>query len=94
MGIACGKSSLTLNNINMAPKNILITGGNRGIGLQLVKEFLKTSPDHLFATCRDPSKADDLNALAKDNPNLHVLKLEVTDHSAYQGIADKVGKYV
>ena len=66
MGIACGKSSLTLNNINMAPKNILITGGNRGIGLQLVKEFLKTSPDHLFATCRDPSKADDLNALAKD----------------------------
>ena len=74
----------------MSPSNILITGCNRGIGLELVKEFLKLKPANLFATCRDPAKADDLNALGKDNPNLHVLKLEITDHSAYQGIADKV----
>ena len=74
----------------MAPANIFITGCNRGIGLELVKEYLKQKPANLFATCRDPSKADDLNALAKENPNLHVLKLEITDHSAYQGVVDKV----
>ncbi|VDL68038.1 unnamed protein product, partial [Nippostrongylus brasiliensis] len=42
----------------MAPYSILITGANRGIGLALVKEFLKNSGiTHLIATARDPSGA-------------------------------------
>ena len=78
----------------MGPANIFITGCNRGIGLELVKQFLKLKPANLFATCRDPAKAADLNALAEGNPNLHILKLEMTDLAAFQGIADKVRMFL
>ncbi|VDL66154.1 unnamed protein product, partial [Nippostrongylus brasiliensis] len=62
----------------MAPYSILITGANRGIGLALVKEFLKNSGiTHLIATARDPSGAKELNDI-KDN-RLKILKLDVTN---------------
>ena len=51
-------------------------------------------PKHLFATCRDPSKADELTALAKDHPELHVLRLEVSDHSQYEPLARTVANKV
>jgi len=58
----------------MAPKNILITGCNRGIGLELVKQMLKRgnedAPSKLIATCRDTNKAEELMAL-KEGDNWH-----------------------
>ncbi len=49
----------------MSPWNVLITGCNRGIGLELAKYFAREKPTNLFVTCRDPSKAEELAALAK-----------------------------
>ena len=74
----------------MAPANILITGCNRGIGLELAKEYLRQTPKNLFVTCRDSAKAKDLKELAGGNINLHVLQLEVTDHGAYPKIRETV----
>ena len=38
--------------------NVLVTGANRGIGLGLVRAFLKDNKiEYLFATCRDPQGA-------------------------------------
>eukprot|EP00095_Tigriopus_kingsejongensis_P008232 maker-scaffold591_size129331-snap-gene-0.21 protein:Tk08232 transcript:maker-scaffold591_size129331-snap-gene-0.21-mRNA-1 annotation:"hypothetical protein HELRODRAFT_194898" len=80
----------------MSPKSVFITGCNRGIGLELVKQFLQspTPPAHLFATCRDPTKAPELTALAKAHTNLHVLKLDITDHTAYPEIVKGVSQKV
>ncbi|KAK3084517.1 hypothetical protein FSP39_014628 [Pinctada imbricata] len=41
------------------PSSIFITGANRGIGLEFVKQFTKFAPPpkHIFATCRNPSDA-------------------------------------
>lgn len=38
---------------------VLITGANRGIGLEFVRQFLKLEhpPQKIIATCRDPEKA-------------------------------------
>ncbi len=78
----------------MAKCNVLITGCNRGIGLELTKHFLKLCPTNLFVTCRDPTKADELTTLAKANSNMHVLTLDVKDHSTYDGVVKAVGDKV
>lgn len=38
------------------PRSVLVTGSNRGIGLELVKQLVGKSnpPERIFATCRDP----------------------------------------
>jgi len=75
------------------PKNIFITGCNRGLGLEFVKQYLKRSPqpNKLVVTCRDPSKAEELTALASANPSiLTVLKLETTDYEAFPELVKKI----
>lgn len=57
-------------------QSVLITGANRGIGLQLTRHFLDQGWQ-VIATCRKPDAAPALAALA--GPRLRVLPLEVTD---------------
>ncbi len=44
----------------MNPKSVFITGANRGLGLEFVKQFLKLPqpPTYIFAACRSPDKAE------------------------------------
>lgn len=58
-------------------KNILVTGSNRGIGYELVNQ-LSLRGDRVFATCRNPTKADNLQKLAKVRSNLTIHTLDVT----------------
>ena len=64
----------------MNVKSVLITGASRGIGLAFVKQYLnlQQSPDHVFATCRDPATAQDLTSLRNSHDNLFIIKLDVT----------------
>ena len=60
-------------------KHCLVTGANRGIGLEFVRQLLARG-DHVVAACRHPGKASALNALAGEHPGrLHVLPLDVAD---------------
>jgi len=79
------------------PRSVLITGCNRGIGLELIKQFLRhktPSPSVVIATCRNPDKADELRAVAKDYSNLHILPLDVNDCDSFGDFAKKVGDIV
>ncbi|XP_003229926.1 C-signal [Anolis carolinensis] len=73
------------------PESVLVTGANRGIGLELVKQLLgkERPPKTLFATCRDPQGpgAQELRALASKHPNLVILKLEATNPASIQSAA-------
>ena len=82
--------------MSIVPRSVLITGCNRGIGLELVKQFLahKTPPSVLIATCRNLEKADDLTSIAKDNPSLHVLSLDVNNTDSFSDFAQKVSDLV
>lgn len=53
-------------------KNALITGANRGIGLEFVRQ-LKDKGYYVIGCCRNPSKAKELNSLADE-----VIQLDVT----------------
>jgi short-subunit dehydrogenase involved in D-alanine esterification of teichoic acids len=48
------------SHIKMLARSVLITGCNRGIGLELVKQWLKVDgpPEHIIATCRKPEEVN------------------------------------
>ena len=69
-------------------QRILITGSNRGIGLGLVQEYARHDDTHIFATCRDPQSADELNQVAADSAGrVHVIAL---DAGSPESIAESV----
>ena len=78
----------------MKLNSVLITGANRGIGLQFVIDLLKQNPKHVIATCRDLENAKKLKELACQNSNLHILQLDMTDHSRYDSFVDEVSQIV
>lgn len=67
---------------------VLITGANRGIGLEFVRQ-LAAADWNVIATARNPDGADELKALAKDNPRIVIEKLDVTDHPGMEALAAK-----
>ena len=68
-------------------RNCLVTGANRGLGLEFVRQLLATGA-HVVATCRQPGKATALNALAGEHPGrLHVLPLDVANPKSIAELA-------
>ncbi len=66
--------------------SILITGSNRGIGLGLAQRYAEMGWT-VYATARNPGRADELNALAEQFENLTVDELDVTDDEEIAALA-------
>lgn len=63
-------------------RHILITGANRGLGLELTRQTL-TEGERVFATCRLPEEARALHSMADEHPDrLSILPLDVTDEAS------------
>jgi NAD(P)-dependent dehydrogenase (short-subunit alcohol dehydrogenase family) len=62
---------------------ILITGANRGIGLEFVKQYAAEGAD-VIACCREPAKADALKAI---KGKVRVMALEVTEAASVSALA-------
>ncbi|CAL1540754.1 unnamed protein product [Lymnaea stagnalis] len=62
-------------------RTVLITGASSGLGLEYVRQLvsLDKAPEIVIATCRCPETAVELQSLAKFNPNVKILKLNVED---------------
>lgn len=67
-------------------QNVLITGANRGLGLELTRHYL-TAGDRVFAGCREPQSANELKDLKGE---LQVLPLDVTDDGSVTGALETV----
>jgi NAD(P)-dependent dehydrogenase (short-subunit alcohol dehydrogenase family) len=67
---------------------VLITGANRGIGFEFVRQY-SVRGWKVIATCRNPDSADDLNAFAAEHDNVVIEQLDVTDHAGIDALAGK-----
>jgi NAD(P)-dependent dehydrogenase (short-subunit alcohol dehydrogenase family) len=57
--------------------SVLITGSNRGLGLEWVRQYSEQRW-HVYATCRHPYEADKLNKLAESKMNVTIKRLDIT----------------
>ncbi|MBL8199282.1 MAG: SDR family oxidoreductase [Chromatiales bacterium] len=76
----------SLADLKPGQPTVLITGANRGIGLEYVKQIAARGWN-VIATTRNPDEATELQALAKNNPGVVIEKLDVTDHPAIDALA-------
>ena len=70
--------------------SILITGGNRGLGLEWARQYA-AADWRVYATCRHPAEAAELNKLAGEYPNLSIHRLDVTRQDEIQALAADLG---
>ncbi len=70
---------------------VLITGANRGIGLELARAYAEAG-DRVFAFCRAANDADNLTALAKaSSGKLTVHAMDVADGASIAAAAAAIG---
>jgi NAD(P)-dependent dehydrogenase (short-subunit alcohol dehydrogenase family) len=73
----------------LAEPTVLITGANRGIGLELARVYAERDWN-VIATARRPDAADDLKAMQKKHPKVVIAQLDVTDHARIDELADEL----
>ena len=73
----------------MQTYQVLITGANRGLGLEFAKQYANNGWS-VLACCRDPSSASELLALAATQTRVRVLALDVADFSQIDSLATQL----
>jgi len=68
---------------------VLITGANRGLGLEFARQYA-AGGWQVYATCRRPEKAAELRALAAANSAVRIAALDVTDHAQVDRLAQEL----
>ncbi|MFK7954817.1 MAG: SDR family oxidoreductase [Lysobacterales bacterium] len=68
---------------------VLITGANRGLGLEFVRQYLDRGWQ-VLATCRKPDQAASLKAVRQEHLTLRILPLDVADFSAVDELAEEL----
>ena len=66
---------------------VFITGANRGLGLEFVKEFTEKNYE-VIATCRDLNSSGDLSNLAKSNLTIQLHQLDVSNTKNIQDLSN------
>ena len=74
-------------NCRSEPPVVLITGSNRGIGLEFTRQYAERGWQ-VIATCRRPEAATELQAIARNHSNVIIEALDITDHAAVDRLAE------
>ena len=82
-----GTWAMTANAESHGP-TVLITGSNKGHGLNFVNDYAERGWT-VIATCRRPAEARELQALADKHSNILIERLDVTDFAGVDALATK-----
>ncbi|DBA76074.1 TPA: hypothetical protein ACH3X1_009819 [Trebouxia sp. C0004] len=72
----------------------VITGANRGIGLEQVRQFIEKTKVHVVCTVRKSSKTDHLRSFARQghSKQFSVVEMDTSDEASIQAAAEQVSK--
>lgn len=70
-------------------RTVLITGANRGLGLEFCRQYASAGW-RVIAACREPGAAVALNTLSKQFPNIQIQALDVADFSQIDALSGKL----
>jgi NAD(P)-dependent dehydrogenase (short-subunit alcohol dehydrogenase family) len=68
---------------------VLITGANRGLGLEFVRQYADDGWS-VVATCRDPSSAGELADLASLHKSIRIEQLDIADGTSIDVLAKRL----
>jgi NAD(P)-dependent dehydrogenase (short-subunit alcohol dehydrogenase family) len=68
---------------------VLVTGANRGLGLEFVRQYAADGWN-VVATARKPEESEALRTLSAGHTNLTPLALDITDDESVQDLADSL----
>jgi NAD(P)-dependent dehydrogenase (short-subunit alcohol dehydrogenase family) len=86
VGVLATLAAPALGALDPDRPTVLITGANRGIGLEFVRQYAERGYN-VIATARKPAAAEELNALAAAHEFVVVEQLDVTDHARIDELA-------
>jgi NAD(P)-dependent dehydrogenase (short-subunit alcohol dehydrogenase family) len=77
--------------LKVGAPTVLITGANRGIGLELARQYAQKNWNVIATTRRpvDDTGTADLRAIQQKHPNLVIERIDVTDTAMIRGVAAK-----
>nr|WP_306793142.1 SDR family oxidoreductase [Desulfopila inferna] len=67
----------------------MITGSNRGIGLEFTRQYLE-SGWHVYATCRRPTEAQSLHMLLELHSRLTIHRLDITQQEDINSLCQEL----
>ncbi len=70
----------------MSAYNVLVTGANRGLGLEFTKQYAADGWN-VLACCREPQQASALQGIAKANNQVQLFDLDVSDFAQIDALA-------
>lgn len=70
-------------------KTILVTGANRGIGLEIVKQYAKLGCT-VYACCRDPDHAVELQKLQQLHQSIFIHQLDVSNEENINNLSEQL----
>ena len=71
-------------------KTLLVTGGNRGLGLEFTKQYSQLGY-RIIATCRNPKEARELNLLKETSKtDIKIYTLDVTNHKEIDALSQSL----
>jgi NAD(P)-dependent dehydrogenase (short-subunit alcohol dehydrogenase family) len=73
-------------------RRVIVTGASRGLGLEFTRQLLARG-DRVIAACRDPQRAEALQALVGAHPDrVHALTLDVADTGSIAAFAEEAAQ--
>ncbi|KAJ7750308.1 hypothetical protein B0H16DRAFT_1724708 [Mycena metata] len=77
----------------LPPTTWMVTGANRGLGLELCRRLLADPQRFVIAATRSPEEAHELQKISRANPErVHIQKLDVTSVEEAKAAAEQVAR--